>query len=235
MLYLELIKRPVLYKWELVLRTGFSKSTVYRAFDKLVSLNLICIGKNEIMALSVNNLADHLERSHREMLEVIRELRNFGNMFNFGWQSGDEIEFLSTPEKIVETYMMMSEVPYETCLDFGDLEGYVPVLGGMDPVFKFRENRFGQSAKNWAICTTTGPFTECMLRKKDMNRFQSNIDRVNVNVTGKWIIFSDTNDYVMYNDFVNQENPTAVLVRSKVMADCQRMQFYKLAENLERI
>lgn len=234
-IYLELLKQPAINKWAVVERTGLNKNVVYRAFEKLHEFALVAVQPGEIKALSINNLADQLEKSQKDLLQVIDGLRSFGKFMNFNWQNGDEIQFITDQKQILDTYMMMSEVPYGTCLDFGDLENYVTVLGGMDPVFKFRENRFNQKAKNWAICTTTGPYTECMLRKSDMKRFKSNIDRVRVNVTGKWIIFSDTNDYVMYNDFVDPENPTAILVRSKMVADCQRMQFEQLAKNLDRI
>lgn len=233
--YLELLNQPSLTRWSLVRRTGFNKNVVYRAFERLEHLGIVGERDRQLKALSVNRLAEKLENSKRELDQTINELKNFGNLIDFDWQKGDEIKFLRDQQQILDAYMYMSEVPYGTCLDFGDLENYVPVLGGMDPVFKFRENRFNQKAKNWAICTTYGPYTQCMLRKSDMKRFKSNIDRVKVKMTGKWMIFSDTNEYVMYNDFRDEKNPTAVLIKSKVVSDCQRMQFEQFAKNLERI
>ena len=56
-----------------------------------------------------------------------------------------------------------------------------------------------------------------------------------MNFDNKWIIFSDTGDWLMYNDFSDVDNPVAVKIRSKVLASIQRSQFDHYASRVERI
>lgn len=222
--YLELLKSPAETRWELISRTGLNRNKLYRACEKLIYIKLIAKTPFGIEALPLDSLVD-------EQLKKLKRLRAFHRI---PFEAVDEFETADTKEKILEQYIKMSEVKYDTCLDFGDLEGLVPVLGGMDPVFKFRVNRYKQMAQNRAICTTTGPFTACMARKSDMEKFNSNIDTLKINFKGKWIIFSDTSDYVMFNDFSDQENPQSTLIKSKPVANTQRLNFETYYQNLKK-
>ena len=103
----------------------------------------------------------------------------------------------------------------------------------MDPVFKFRVNRFKQNAKNIALCTTGGPFTSCMARKRDMERFQSTVETMKIDFKDRWIIFSDTADYLMINDFADPENPASVMIKSKFLADAQRLHFKQFSDKMK--
>ncbi|MFH1284379.1 MAG: helix-turn-helix domain-containing protein [Candidatus Peregrinibacteria bacterium] len=234
MIYLELLKNPSASKWDMVLRTGIEKNKVYRAFDHLCELKMAKKTDDGIEAMSLDNLVSVLDESHFNTRILANKLRDFSSFIKIPQEAVSEFEIADTQEKIVDKYIMMSQVPYGTNLDFGDLEGFVPVLGGLDPVFKFRENRYNQRAKNVAICTTLGPFTSCMMRKQDMSTFKSNIDLLKVDFKGKWVIFSDTNDYVMFNHFSENEEPTSVVIKSKIVADTQRMQFHQFNKNLEK-
>lgn len=231
--YLELLKRPAQTKWELVTRTGLNRSQVYRAFNVLEEYKMIEKGKLFYRALSLKAFIEELNRTQRNTGKLVQKIRNIAPFLRLPREAVDQFDVSFTKDQILEDYIRMSEGDYSTCFDFGDLEGYVPILGGLDPLFKFREKRF-KHAKNMAVCTTIGPYTECMARKTDMNKFQSQIDLLKIHYVGKWIIFSDTADYVMFNDFSNPDDPSSVLIKSKVIAESQRMMFDQFYQNFEK-
>lgn len=232
--YLELLRKPSLSKWELVIRTGFDKNQIYRAFDRLNSLKMVEKNESGIEALSLDYLLADLEASQKKTQHLASKIGKFSPFLKLPTEAISDFRILDTKEKILDKYIMMSEVKYDTCLDFGDLEKFVPVVGGLDSIFKFRENRFNQNAKNRAICTTIGPYTSCMARKSDMDKFKSNIEMLKIDFKDKWIIFSDTNDYMMFNYFSDKKGSSSVLVKSKVIADTQRAQFDQFYKNLEK-
>ncbi len=232
--YQEVLREPALSVWSLIKRTRLNKNHVYRAFDRLKALSMVRKDKSGITALSLDTLTKVVALRGRTDQRLAKKLKNVTPILDVPTEAVDDFKVVTSKSEILDLYIMMSQLRYSTCLDFGDLEGFVPVLGGMDPVFRFRENRYGIGAKNRAICTTLGPYTQCMLRKNDMNKFQSNIERLKVDYKGKWIIFSDTDDRMMFNDFSDPDAPTSVLVKSKVIADSQRMQFDKFYGNLEK-
>lgn len=232
--YLELLKKPSQNKWELICRTGLDKNMVYRAFERLKELDMVEKNESGIIALSLSSLVADLSTSQKKTEKLANKLKRFSPFLKIPVESVEDFRIADTPDEILDIYILMSKIKYDTCLDFGDLENFVPVLGGMDPVFKFRINRFKQKAQNRAICTTVGPYTSCMARKNDLKKFKSNIELLNIDFNGKWIIFSDTNDHLMYNDFSDTKNPISVLVKSKVIADTQRLQFNQFYQNLEK-
>jgi len=234
LIYLDLLNKPASTKWEITIRTGFEKNRVYRAFDKLESLKMVAMNRKNIHALPLHGLIDKLLENQKSTFVLAQKLKQYANFCKIPTEELQEFETATTKEEILNQYIKMSEIKYNTCLDFGDLEGLVPILGGLDPVFKFRVNRFKQNAKNKAICTTTGPFTSCMARKSDMQRFKSNIETLKINFKNKWIIFSDSTDYIMFNNFEDPQNPTSTLIKSKLVADTQRLQFDQFYENMKK-
>ena len=60
-----------------------------------------------------------------------------------------------------------------------------------------------------------------------MEKFK-NIFDVHTEINFKKIVglfFSDTNDYVLFNDVSEPDYPYSTLIKSKVIADIQRLQF----------
>lgn len=232
--YIELLKKPSQTRWELINRTGLNKNQVYRAFDRLVKFKMIEETNSGIEPLSLDFLLANLESSQIKTYNLVTKLKNFSPFLKIPIEAVNDFQLLDTKEKILDKYMMMSQIKYDTCLDFGDLESFVQVVDGLDNVFKFRANRFNKSAGNKAICTTVGPYTSCMMRKQDLENFKSNIQFLDLKLNNKWIIFSDNNDYVMFNDCSNESSPSSVLVKSKVIADIQRFQFDQFSQFIEK-
>ena len=231
LIYLDLLQKPSLNKWSLIQRTGLNKNKVYRACEHLKELNLIEKNSFGIHSKPLDNLLYYINKQKTETENLALELKSFIPFTKIPSESISDINIATKSQDILSSYQMMSELNYDTCLDFGDLENYVDVLGGLEPVFKFRANRFKQNAKNKAICTTIGPYTSCMMRKEDLKRFKSNIKNLSIEYKGKWIIFSDTNNYVMFNDFSDLQKPTSVVINSKHIADTQRFLFDQFLNN----
>ena len=234
LVYLEIVRSPAQTKWQLVNRTGLNKSHVYRAFECLEGLKMIKKTSDGIIPLSLETLADDIYCRGKNLHRLAAKIRKLNPFLNAPTGTVSDFKILSTQSQILDAYMMMSQLGYDTNLDFGDLEGFVPVVGGMGPILEFRVNRFKLGSKNRAICTTFGPNTACVLRKKEMEKFKGNVQRMDLNFNGKWIIFSDNKDYVLYNDFSDLKAPSSVLVKSKVVADSQRMMFDKFYNNIEK-
>ncbi|MBI4232572.1 hypothetical protein HY605_05040 [Candidatus Peregrinibacteria bacterium] len=233
-LYLELLKSSAQNKWELVARTRLGKNKVYRAYDRLRSIKMVEKNSRGHHALPLSKLIEELQSSKKETNELIAKLKSLSPFTKIPFESVDSIEVAVTPEEITEQYLKMSEVRYETNLDFGDLEGLVPILGGIHIPFKFRANRFKQNAKNLAICTTDGPFTSCMTRALDMKKYRSIIKSLNIEFKGVKIVFSDTGEHVMFSYFQDPANPSAVTIKSPAVAAAQRLQFDQFYKNFKK-
>ncbi|MFA5948633.1 MAG: helix-turn-helix domain-containing protein, partial [Candidatus Gracilibacteria bacterium] len=160
-IYFELLKKPSETKWNLINRTGLDRNCVYRAFEKLEQLKMVKKDREGIKALSLKPFVDGLLHSEKRLGKLADKIRKTAPFLRVPTEAVEEFDVVHFQDQILDNYMMMSKVKYNTCLDFGDLENFVPVLGGMEPVLKFRENRYKQSAKNKAICTTFGPYTSC--------------------------------------------------------------------------
>lgn len=234
LLYLELLKSSAQSKWELVNRTRLGKNKVYRAYDRLSSIKMVEKNTSGHHAMPLSKLIEELQNAKKETTEMISKLKGLSHFTKIPLESLDSIEIATTPAQIAEQYLKMSEMPYETNLDFGDLEGLVPILGGIHVPFKFRANRFKQNASNLAICTTYGPFTSCMTRSQDMTKYKSIIQTLNIDFKGVKVVFSDTGDHVMFSQFQDPENPVSLIIKSPAVAAIQRLQFDQFYKNVKK-
>lgn len=231
--YLELLKEPSQSKWELVGRTGLDKNQVYRAFDGLNALKMIKKNVEGIEPQSLDGLVGNLESSEQKTRKLVDRMKKFSPFLKIPTEGVAEFQVLETHDEIMEKFFMMSEIDYHTCLDFGDLERFIPlVLKDVEQMFRFRKIRHSKSSKNIALCTNNGPFTSCMMRKRDLEKYHSNVHILNIGFKNKWLIFSDTGNHVMFNYFTDENKISSVLVNSKIVADSQRSQFKHFQDNL---
>ncbi len=231
--YIELLKQPSQSKWELVSRTGLDKNQVYRAFDRLDALNIVKKDNNGIEPKSLDSLVDYLESSQQKTQKVIDGMKKFSPFLKIPTEAVDDFQVLDSYDEIMDKFFMMSEIGCNTCLELGDLERFIPlVLKNVEQMFKFRKKRHIKNSKNIALCTSDGPFTSCMMRKKDMEKYYSDVQILDINFKDKWLIFSDTGDHVMFNYFTDENKVSSVFVKSKIVADAQRSQFEHFQKNL---
>lgn len=232
--YMSLLEKPVPSRWDIVANTGLERNRVYRAFEKLMGLKMVEKTKIGIEALDLSYFVSQLELSHKRMGVLASQIRELSPFLRLHPECGGDFEVISDREVIVEKYVMMSQIEYDTCLDFGDLENFASSLGGLESIIAFRKYRFGRNAVSKAICTNNGPYTACMSRPDDLRRFKSEIDVAQIDFGMKWVVCSDDSDYVMYNMFSDFHNPVSVIVKSRVIADIQRSQFDLFYKNLAK-
>lgn len=224
-IYLDLLKAPAEAVWDLVKRTGFSKSVIYRAFSRLKELKMVEKKDGGIRALSLKALVADLVKSERRLRNTAYKIKQIAPFLRAPTESLEEFETFYTPDQIAETYVDISRLHYDVSLDFGDFENFVnKSVGGIKPTLQFRHNRL-KKAINQAICTSYGPYTSLFCTKEAKEKFKNYVDILKVNFDGQFINFFDTNDYVLFHDFRDAERPAAVLIKSKPVADIQRAQF----------
>jgi predicted transcriptional regulator len=228
-LYIELLKQPAEKAWDLVKRTGLTKSTVYRTISKLESLKIITDNEQGIRALSLKSLVADLKTAERKLKKTICKIQQIAPFLHSQENSIEEFEHLYAPDQIADAYLFMAQQNYQTNLDFGDFEAFVPKVGGMSIAKKFREYRV-KHANHTAICTTFGQYTQYFCTKAAEQQFKNNVKLLDFDFKNKFIIFSDNNDYVLFNNVEDEQYPESILVKSKPIADIQRAQFQNYSQ-----
>jgi Sugar-specific transcriptional regulator TrmB len=230
LVYGELSKNPADSVWELVTRTGLSKSSVYRAVEQLVHRKLVSRDENGIRALSLKALVSDLSGKERKLRKTALTLRQMTPLLKMGNDTLERFETLYTRDQIEEAFMFMAEHDYGVCLDFGDCESLFPHVGGVQAGQTFRNERV-KHAKSEVILTTWGDYSEHFSRKADKDRFQFEINYLNVDFKEKFMILNDKSDYVFFS-CVEDEEMYAYLIKSKAIADIQRAQFKVFSQQL---
>jgi sugar-specific transcriptional regulator TrmB len=231
LVYIELLKNPAENKWELVLRTNLAKTTVYRACEKLEKLKLIIEKEGLIVPLSLKSLVAELNNRGRKNHKLASKIKSIAPFLSTPADWIEEFETYYTKDQITDAYLFMSETDYHVNLDFGDFENFVPTLKDSSAIFKFRHNRV-RHANHHAICTTFGENTAHFCTKESEKLFKNKVDRLNIDFRGRFIIFSDNSNYVLFNMFSDPEETYSVLVKSKAIADAQRMQFNAFSQSV---
>lgn len=225
LIYISLLKKPALTVWEIVQRTGLKKSTVYDAFSVLKGLQMVEKTSETIRALSLKTLVTELSRKQRKTGKTAYKLKQIAPFLRLPRETIEEFETFYTPDQIIDAYLEMAVLPYDVNLDFGDYENFITAIGSNDLGLQFRNKR-AKHASHHAICTTYGPNLAAFCKKEDLQKFKNIFDvHPELHFQNRWIIFSDTNDYVLFNDVSEPDYPCSTLVKSKAVADIQRLQF----------
>lgn len=222
--YIELLKKPADTVWDLAKRVGISKSTVYRAFEKLQQMKMVEKSGRGIRALSLKDLVLNLNKRVRKADKLVDKIKRVAPFLRAPEDSIKEFEILCIAEDIAEAYLFMSELRYDTNLDFGDFENFIPTIGGINIALKFRQSRL-KHASHRAITTTFGPQTAHFCTREAEQKYKNKIDVLDLDFGKNFVIFSDTSDWVLFNEFEDPGYPSSVLVRSKAIADVQRKNF----------
>lgn len=228
-LYIELCKKPAQTIFEFVQRTRMSKSSVYRSFENLKDLKICEKTPEGIKALSLKNLVCRLYKQERKFGKLANKIKQIAPFLHLPLEESEEFETFYDTDHIRDAYLTMSKLDYSTNFDFGDFENFITAIGDLALAHQFRLNRV-KHANHHAICTTFGPNTAYFASKKAAANFKNRIDRLNINFNNRFIIFSDTNNYVFFGDVTDPEYPTAVIVKSKSIADIERLQFANFSQ-----
>ena len=231
LVYTELLKKPAQTTWELVTRTGLAKTTVYRAIESLRKSRMISKDENGIRAFTLKYFVENLFRSEKKIGKLAHKLKQVAPFLRPGCETPEEMETLFNKEDIRDAYMMMSELPYGVNFDFGDFENFITSFGDLPLACRFRNNRVAH-ASNSAICTTWGPNTNYFATKESEKKFKNHVEMLNLDFKNRFIIFSDTSDYVFFCDATDREFPMATVVKSKPVADAQRLIFSNFSRRI---
>jgi Fe2+ or Zn2+ uptake regulation protein len=230
--YSNLLKEPAANMWEVIQRTGLARSTAYHAMNRLMERKIVKKDKHGLHALTLKKLVESMKKEERKNKKTMLKIKKLAPFLHMNEVIMDDFEMLFSLDDIKEAYMFMAEHSYDVNLDFGDYESFITTLGDPDIGFKFREKR-AEHATHHAICTTFGPNLKEFCTKEDLESFRNRFDVMNdLNFKDHWVIFSDNSDYVMFNDASDPDFPSAVLVRSKSIAEVQRMQFKQFSKML---
>lgn len=230
-IYRELLKNPAATIWDLVRRTGLSKSSAYRAFDRLRALRVVENSERGIRARSLKYVVAELQKQERSLKKNIVKLKEIAPYLHAAGSESDAFETYYTPEQIRDAYLSLSQAEYGTNIDFGDFESLVPIMGGLEVPLAFRRERMKHAAHR-AICTTFGPFTEHFCTREAAKKFRSRTHVFDFNFKHHFIVFSDTGNEVLYAHFRDPEHPYAVLVNSRTIADAERARFEVFSQKL---
>lgn len=228
--YIELLKKPCQTVWELVTRTGLSKSVAYRAFTRLHNLKMVEKSELGIRALTLKSFVSELVRRERRLSKIAYKIKQVAPFLRAPHESIEEFETFYTPGQIADAYVAMSELDFGVSLDFGDFEHFVPIIGGIHPVHMFRTNRVKKATAH-AVCTTNGPYTAEFCTQEAKVKFKNTVDFAKLDFKNNFVVFSDRSDYVLFNTFSDAEYPSSVLVKSKPIADVQRMQLKSFSQH----
>lgn len=229
LVYLELLRKPAASIWELVIRTGINKSSVYRAFSNLKKIKMVERNENGIYALSLKHIVENLFKQERKFGRLAQRIKSVAPFLHAPEEHVIEFETLDNKEDLREAYIKMAQLPYDTNLDFGDFENCLPSFGDLALAFRFRENRV-KHARHHALCTTFGPYTSYFSTRQAAARFKNKVEMANIDFKNRFIIFSDTNDSVFFIDAADKEAPIGILVKSKPIADIQRLNFANFSQ-----
>lgn len=173
--YSELLKKPAESIWDLVKRTGFRKSTVYEAFSRLKSLQMVEKTEKGICARSLKALVSELHRTRRKIDRTAYQIKQIAPYLRTPQESVEEFETFYTPEQIADTYLTMAKLPFDINFDFGDFENFITAIGTNELALKFRELR-AKHASNHAICTTIGPNLSVFLKKEEVEKYKNTFE-----------------------------------------------------------
>ncbi len=231
--YIELLQKPVQTVWELVGRTGLSKNAVYRAVARLQKLKMVEKTSDGLRALSLKNFVADLTHCERKLGKLAYQLQQVAPFLRVPHEAIEEFETFQTPDQIAEAYLFMAEQDFDVNFDFGDFESFIPKIGGVSLGMQFRITR-AKRAKAHAICTTSGPHASYFSTSEQEKKFQCKVDFLKLNFDNRFIICSDRGDYVMFNK-VEGDDVSATLVKSKMIADIQRLQFQNFSQQIGKL
>jgi len=235
LLYTELLKKPATNIWELLNRCKLSKTTAYRAFERLENLKMISKKNGLINASSLKALVSELKTSQRNLGKLADKIQKAAPYLKNPNDHIENFEQFYTREQIAAAYIFMSEIDYSMCLDFGDFENFMGVLNNdISIAHKFRDNRI-KKATSQAICTNTGPMTALFCTREAREKYKNYVSFANLNFKNHSLVFSDTSDYILFNNFEDPENPHSTLVKSRSIADFQRQQFLAHSQNFGKL
>ena len=232
-LYLYILGNPGCNVADACRKLKISKSTIYRAFEKLSSLEMVNSKSNkwetELHANSLHGLIKILEneqRKNRRLIEMLKTVESRKLLHHNSQISGMEI---LDEEETIERYIDLSEMKWNSVFVFGSWEDFNNVRNIIPTEQKFINNRIKNGGKAFVAITKDGPAT------REIIDFNHEIDKKEERVSKKaefyqkpvWVNVFDGNNYVSLWNFNSHGRIASTFIESAPLAEFYRNFIYK--------
>jgi len=225
-LYLFVSENPGCSIADVYKRVGISKSSAYRAFESLRSLDLLNTDaeawKTNLSAISLTGLIRKLEGQQRNRQRLISDLKTFNNVSRIAGNSKiSGIESLEG-EAVYQKYLDLSQMAFDTDLVYGNWEPF----NNRGSLVSLEKNFINNRVKNGGNCllvlTGDGPNTkEITDYDCDENR-TTKFRKPNYDKKPVWINAFEGNNFVYIWNLDDTGNINATFIDSKPVSE-----FYK--------
>lgn len=211
----------------------FSKSTVYRAFEKLSSLGVVTSQSSgwetKLHANSLSGLIRNLENEQRKNGRLISTLKAMESCNAFS--SSSRVSGLETlnAEETIERYIDLSEMKWSSMLGFGSWEDFNDRRNIISTERQFINNRMKQGGKAFVVVTKDGPATrEFIDYSNDVDKKEDRVSK-KIDLAQKpiWINVFDANSYVHLWNLDGKGDITSTFIESAPLAEFYRNFIYR--------
>lgn len=229
-LYLS-VERGVSFS-EALEKLGFSKSSLYRACDELLSLDLIENVDTEGWKLQLEKknftkLIGNLRNEGRKNKRLINLLESYDNaLFKSFFRMG-EMELLNE-EETYERYLQLGGLDWHSMLAYGNWEDLNNEERNMVAVEKkFIDQRMKKGAKAFVVVTKQGEFTEQIVDFSDLDtKERRKTNNFKENIGPYWLNVFEGNDYLHLWFQSRQGELSSMFLESRPVADFHKQLIY---------
>ncbi len=232
-LYLYIVGNPGCNVADACKKLKIGKSTIYRAFEKLSSLEMINSKSNkwetELYAKSLQGLIRILEneqRKNRRLIETLKTMESRKLLRHNSQISGLEI---LDEEETIERYIDLSEMKWNSVFVFGGWEDFNNKRNIIPTEQQFIRNRIKNGGKAFVAITKDGPATHEIIdfnheRDKREERISRKTESYEKPV---WINVFDGNNYVSLWNLDSHGKISSTFIESAPLADFYRNFIYR--------
>lgn len=179
-LYLAILEHPHATMKDLVTLTRLSKSTVYRAYEKLRALQLVSSSaenwRREIEALPLSALANTVGKRQRKLRKIELELKRLNTLFGMCTHTlEDPVEIITNEQQIKEKAFEILSRPWDRFQCYGSAERLPEVLGEKEEDNWVKE-RFRRGKATDVIITEVGKYAHEFLPRNDKELRKVHVD-----------------------------------------------------------
>lgn len=224
--YLFVLNNPGCSIANIYKKSTLSKSSAYRAFEALKTLELLTSAsdswKTNLQTISLSGLIKKLESQQKKRQRLIHELKFLNHTRKLTGHSRLASIETFTGEEIYENYLELSQMNFNTLLVYGNWEDFNHDGRDLLPLEKkFIRTRVKKGSNALAFLTKTGTHTR---EVTDYDISQNRISKLAENPSPKpiWINAFEGNNLVSLWNLGEKNQIYSTLIDSKPVAD-----FYK--------
>lgn len=231
-LYIYLLENKGVSISKACLDLPYSRSVIYRAFERLKSINLVCVENTSHWAMtpvvkSLQPLIKKVKNNHRKDLRLLAGLRFYeskNEFLRYGINPGMEV---LSEEETYQRYEDLSLMDWSSILCYGNWEGLNNEERNMVPLEKrFIQNRMKKGGKAFVVVTNSGPHTREIVGENIDQQEERKTKRVQDQLKPFWLNVFEGNHYVhLWHQDENKEL-FSTFIESESLSDFYKQQFY---------